>query len=193
MKKFTLTLLALLGGVSAFAAFQYTQVGTGENSYPLGTFHFTSDQYWRITVSGQPGFGSVAGITDMGYYNVNNKVLVSAGGNKDLLGNFKSGDEIGLWLRDGNGNLFTSSDIGIGTASGAVFDGGRGIQIFYTNEFGNANDAYNFQITSMAGASSDLASPAPSGQPLPGVIATLLLGGGAAAAAAVRKRRKSVK
>ena len=107
------------------------------------------------------------------------------------LGEFSAGDVIGVWLRPMNepwtgASVFAQDnsinseqmnyrDAYVGTdATGMVyhqldFDGGVG-SIFF----------------GLAG----VASPEPIGQPLPGVLATLLLGGAISGAAGMKKRRR---
>jgi len=98
--------------------------------------------------------------------------------NTGYLGEFKSGDIIGIWIQDGNGTIYTSLDTG---REDVVFMGTshwNGLYNFF--DLGSSAPCYLHGI--------EMAPPV--GEPLPGVMAALAIGG---CAFLGRKIRKSIK
>ena len=116
--------------------------------------------------------------------NQNNQVVTQTGYE---LGTFSAGDEIGIWLTVN------------GTTGASVLDKSNSINssnINYRNAYVGTDALGNslFQLDFSSGGSvffgiAGVGSTGPSGQPLPGILATLLIGSGLVA---FRMRRKKV-
>jgi hypothetical protein len=124
------------------------------------------------------------GIADYGWYNL--ETGESGSFNNSLSATFSADDRIGLYVTDNTGNTYLSTkprapfeeDIW-GKArivDGNLFLGGGNMGSNGTHEF------YVFKVNASE------ASKTPSGQPLPGIIATLAVGGGALVY--LKKRKK---
>ncbi len=183
MKKITMIFLALLS-LNLFAAFQYQVSGYGG-----GYFSFDGTTSLKMDRSGvHKGLdylfvknSLVLGDNSWGYYLLSDRKLVHVQAD-GFLGTFSSGDKIGIWIANESGEIFTSTNTGnqdytFGKSGSSgddfcLYQGSAGI--FLTPSH------WEYQLSETA---------APSGQPLPGVLASLLIGGGVAYLA--RRRKKS--
>ena len=115
------------------------------------------------------------GIADYGWYNLDTGT--SGSFKNGLAATFKENDRIGLYVTDNQGKTFLSTkatspfeDDTWGKAKivdGNLYLGGGNMGSNGTHEF------YVFKVNN-----ANASGKAPSGQPLPGVIATLIVGGG---------------
>lgn len=101
------------------------------------------------------------------------------------VGDFNAGDNIGFWITTSAGTPGYST----GMVQSGVNAGLRSRQINTVDLAGNTRINFGFnsgsvEFIAVGGA------PSPSGQPLPGVIASLLIGGGAFGVSKLRKARK---
>ena len=125
------------------------------------------------------------GIADYGWYNL--ETGESGSFNNGLSATFSADDRIGLYVTDNTGNTYLSTkprapfeeDIWgkARVVDGNLFLGGGNMGSNGTHEF------YVFKVNN-----SNASSKTPSGQPLPGIIATLVVGGGTLAY--LKKRKK---
>jgi len=125
------------------------------------------------------------GVTDYGWYNLDTGA--SGSFKNGLSATFSANDRIGLYVTDQNGNTYLSTkprtpfeDDTWGKAriqDGNLYLGGGNMGSNGTHEF------YVFKVNN-----ANASGKAPSGQPLPGIIATLLVGGGAVVY--LKKRKK---
>ena len=106
---------------------------------------------------------------------------------------FQAGDSIGLYVTDNKGNTFISTkDSGEAELEGDVIWGKAdlvdgGFTVGGGNKGSNGtHEFYVFKINT-----GNASGQTPSGQPLPGIVATLLVGGGALAY--LKKRKKLYK
>jgi hypothetical protein len=172
MKK-SIIFLFLLFSIQAFAAYQYNTKG---NQTWL-TFDSETSLYFDVSRSGKTNnhenfIDRGEGIADWGWYNLNT----------DETGSFKNGgeftftenDKIAVWVKDNQGNTYNStkepdknlwgkSDLKDGIFK--VYGGNKGSN--------GTHEYYVFKVTSVPSKNNT-----PSGQPLPGIIATLIIGGG---------------
>ena len=119
------------------------------------------------------------GVADYGWYNLDTHEHGSFANGASAT--FDSTDRIGLYVKDNEGNVYRSTKSGgepeLGTdliwGKSSEIDGN--IALYGGNKGSNGSHEYYVFKVSTANANN---SKAPSGQPLPGIIATLLLGGG---------------
>ena len=170
--KHTLILTLCLFCLQAFSAYQYNT--NGNQSWI--TFDSTTDLYFSVERSGKTNdhqnfIDEGNGISDWGWYNLNTN---ESGSFKDGLSHsFTENDKIALWVKDSNGNTYSStkepSDFIWGKSDTKndifkVYGGNKGSD--------GSHEYYVFKLTTAPGNNTT-----PSGQPLPGIIATLLVGG----------------
>jgi hypothetical protein len=178
MKKVFVVLMMMFSAVSAMAAFQYETKGN------QGWITFDSDTTlaFDLTRSGKDKdhenfIDRGEGVVDYGWYNM--ETGESGSFNNGLSATFKENDRIGFYVKDNQGNTFVSTkekyspfdpdDWGKAhIVDGAVYLGGG------NNGSNGTHEYYVFKINA-----SEANKQAPSGQPLPGIIATLIVGGGA--------------
>ena len=177
MRKILLTLI--LGGLalSAMAAYQYESKGN------QGWLVFDSETTvaFDLERSGKDKdhenfIDRGEGVADYGWYNLDTGATGSL--NNGLTATFNENDRIGLYVTDNQGNTYLSTkprspfeDDIWGKAKivdGNLFLGGGNMGSNGTHEF------YVFKVNT----TNANGSKAPSGQPLPGIIATLVIGGG---------------
>ncbi|MDD4317343.1 MAG: hypothetical protein PHV75_02360 [Victivallaceae bacterium] len=137
----------------------------------------------NITGNAFNGDGST--ITNTSQFNQWNDVITQTG---YKLGDFNEGDEIGVWLTT-NGNKTGAS----------IFDKSNPVntnQINFRDAFVGTdalgNDLFQLDFKNQGSiffGITGVANPSPSGQPLPGVLATLLLGGGAFGILNLKKKK----
>ena len=176
MKKVLFALIVCGFAVSAMAAFQYKTKGN------QGWITFDSDTTLAFDLfrSGKDKdhenfIDRGEGVADYGWYNLDTGA--SGSFKNGLAATFTANDRIGLYVTDNTGNTFLSTkpcspfeDDIWGKARledgnlrlGGGNNGSNGTHEFYVFKVNNANAS----------------GKTPSGQPLPGIIATLLVGGG---------------
>ncbi len=178
MKKIIFMTLVLVSGILS-AATQYEFI-YGSISSP-GYIQITQD---LTSFSFATDFGSVGNAGSLGFYTFTddpaNRVdggttFRKANGSTVALGSFTEGQKIGFYLTRNNGTILTDFYF--------TEEGGN----IYLNfvKTGNGKDEILLFGSIIAGGD----TPAPSGQPLPGVLAAMILGGGAAYSAYRRKRQ----
>ncbi|MBR2364715.1 MAG: hypothetical protein IKA79_05900 [Lentisphaeria bacterium] len=162
--------------VNGFAAYQYNTKG---NQGWL-TFDSETTVAFDLTRSGKDNdhenfIDRGQGVADYGWYNLDTGA--SGSFNNGLAATFTENDRIGLYITDNKGNTYLSTkpkapfedDI---WGKAKIVDGN--LSIGGGNMGSNGTKEYYVFKVNNANAS----GKTPSGQPLPGVIATLLLGGG---------------
>jgi LPXTG-motif cell wall-anchored protein len=187
MKKFVLTsLLAGLVSFSAMGAYQYEAKG---NQGWL-TFNSETTVAFDLARSGKDKdhenfIDRGEGIVDFGWYNLDTGT--SGSFNNGLAATFSANDRIGLYVTDNKGNTYLSTkprspfedDI---WGKARIVDGN--LHLYGGNLGSNGTHEYYVFKVNNANAS----GKTPSGQPLPGIIATVLIGGGALVY--LKKRKK---
>ena len=128
------------------------------------------------------------GIADYGWYNLENGETGSFANGASAT--FSENDRVGFYVKDNEGNIYTStkkvtnsnlgSDLIWGKSS--MVDGA--IALYGGNKGSNGTHEYYVFSVNTANAN----NKTPSGQPLPGIIATLVVGGGALVY--LKKRKK---
>lgn len=176
MKKALLALIFCGLAMSAMAAYQYETKGN------QGWLSFDSETTvaFDLARSGKDNnnenyIDRGEGIADYGWYNLETGATGSF--DNGLAATFSANDRIGLYVTDNNGNTFLSTkprspfeddlwgkvrvvDGNLHLAGGNF--GSNGTHEYYVFKVNNANAS----------------GKTPSGQPLPGIIATLVVGGG---------------
>ena len=116
------------------------------------------------------------GVADYGWYNMDTGEVGSFSNGASAT--FSENDRIGLYVTDNTGNTFWSTKPGKNDADeiiwgkSSIVDGG--LAIYGGNKGSNGTHEYYVFKVSANNASGNT----PSGQPLPGIIATLIVGGG---------------
>ena len=176
MKKVFLSLLVVGLALSAVAAYQYEAKG---NQGWL-TFDSETTVAFDLERSGKDKdhnnfIDRGEGVADYGWYNLDTGATGSF--NNGLSATFSANDRIGLYVTDNSGNTFLSTkprapfeeDI---WGKAKIVDGN--LQLGGGNMGSNGtHEFYVFKVNT-----ANASGKTPSGQPLPGIIATLLVGGG---------------
>lgn len=179
MKKAWLSVLAAILCVPVWAAHQYELNfgGRGEN----GSISVLEN---LESLSLQVSFKSAGG-AGIGYYTYRDEPSKNTPGDRLFgkqdggtidLGPFAAGDNIGFFLKRKNGSIV--SDFSFLEKDGVLY-------LTFDKNGGSGGDEF-VQIGSITATPS---APAPSGQPLPGVVAALAVGGMAVAAGRWRRRK----
>lgn len=179
MKKAWLSVLAAILCVPVWAAHQYELNfgGRGEN----GSISVLEN---LESLSLQVSFKSAGG-AGLGYYTYRDEPSKNTPGDRLFgkqdggtidLGPFAAGDNIGFFLKWKNGSIV--SDFSFLEKDGVLY-------LTFDKNGGSGGDEF-VQIGSITATPS---APAPSGQPLPGVVAALAVGGMAVAAGRWRRRK----
>ena len=189
MKKLFIALIALVCGVSAFAAYQFETRG---NQGWL-TFDSETTVGFDLTRSGKDKdhenfIDRGNGVADYGWYNINTGETGSF--SNGATATFSADDRIGLYIRDNDGQVFRSTksdgeaDLGDDVLWGKsrLVDGGIAVAGGNMGSHGT-HEFYVFKVNT-----ENTSGKTPSGQPLPGVFATLIIGGGTALY--LKKRKK---
>ena len=179
----------LLATLPGMAAYQYNTKGN------QGWFTFDSDTTLAFDVSRsgkdkdhENFIDRGEGIADYGWYNIDTGASGSfKNGN---VAEFTENDRIGLYVKDSQGNIYTTTkkvkndDLGENLIWGhsKLVDGE--VALYGGNNGSNGTHEYYVFKVSTANAN----GKTPSGQPLPGIIATLVIGGGAVVY--LKKRKK---
>ena len=179
-------MLAALTSFSAMAAYQYETKG---NQGWL-TFDSETTVAFDLARSGKDKdhenfIDRGEGVVDYGWYNLDTGA--SGSFNNGLAATFSKNDRIGLYVTDNQGNTFLSTkprspfedDIWgkVRVSEGNLYLGGGNFGSNGTHEY------YVFKVNN-----ANASAKTPSGQPLPGIIATLIVGGGAIVY--LKKRKK---
>ena len=186
MKKVLLASIFAGLAISAMAAYQYETKG---NQGWL-TFDSQTTVAFDLARSGKDKdhenfIDRGEGVVDYGWYNLDTGATGSF--DNGMTATFSENDRIGLYVTDNTGNTFLSTkprspfeDDTWGKArivDGNLFLGGGNMGSNGTHEF------YVFKVNH-----ANASGKTPSGQPLPGIIATLVIGGGAVVY--LKKRKK---
>ena len=178
MKKFVILLFLLCSSVSLMAAYQYETKG---NQGWL-TFDSETTISFGLTRSGKDKdhenfVDRGNGVADYGWYNM--ETGESGSFANGATATFNENDKIGLYVKDNEGNVFSSTkkaDIN-GMEGDIVWgktDKSDEIALYGGNKGSNGtHEYYVFKVNTV-----NANNKTPSGQPLPGIIATLLVGGG---------------
>jgi len=205
-----------------FAAFQYGTISAANADYGSSAFsafadrggafglqnafYFNTDAYLLLSFSkGNPSFGAYYldgralgdGITlesiGDGLY-----TAVDASGNTVK---FNAGDSIGFWAKDVNNRIVydTPGIDGQHTYNGTSIRNGNDYVVAFGNYGQYVNSPHgNFTFEDMVASAQSVlnvqvSSEAPSGQPLPGVLASLFAGAAAYAGCRARRRKSQEK
>lgn len=168
------TIVLLLMGIcfQSFSAYQYNTKG----NQSWISFDSNTEIYFSVERSGKTNdhenfIDRGNGINDWGWYNLNTN---ESGSFKNGLGHsFTENDKIALWVKDNEGRVYNS------TKEPSEFIWGKSdtkddiFKVYGGNKGSNGSQEYYvFKVTAVPGNNNT-----PSGQPLPGIIATLLVGG----------------
>ena len=130
------------------------------------------------------------GIADYGWYNLDTHEHGSFANGASAT--FDENDRIGLYVKDAEGNVFRSTkkggepELGTDVVWGKANEVDGSVALYGGNKGSNGTHEYYVFKVSTANAN----GKTPSGQPLPGIIATLVVGGGAIAY--LKKRKKLI-
>ena len=115
------------------------------------------------------------GFADYGWYNLDTGATGSF--NNGMSASFTENDRIGFWVKDNVGDVYLSTKPEKDTAANVIWGKSREIDGGYSVAGGNfgSNGTQEYYVFKVNTAN---AAKAPSGQPLPGLIATLIVGGG---------------
>lgn len=116
------------------------------------------------------------GVADYGWYNLDTDEAGSF--NNGASATFSENDRIGLWVKDNAGNVYLSSKPPQKSPDNVIWGKARIIEENIAVAGGNfgsngTHEYYVFKVNT-----NNTNGNTPSGQPLPGIIATLLVGGG---------------
>ena len=191
-KKITLlSVVCFIAALSADAAYQYNNKG---NQGWL-TFDSATTVAFDLGTSGKDKdhenfIDRGEGIADYGWYNLETGETGSFANGANAT--FSENDRVGFYVKDNEGNIYTStrrvqnsnlgSDLIWGKSS--MVDGA--IALYGGNKGSNGTHEYYVFKVNNANAN----GKTPSGQPLPGIIATLVVGGGAIVY--LKKRKKLI-
>ncbi len=193
----------LLAAAQVSAAYQYN--GPADYGRSGGYFTFTGagktylafqsagvrteSFFFGVLADPIAGLDPAAGFTDWGYYSIDDPGRLVSAQADGRIGAFDADDAIGIWLRDEDGDVYTSTDTRI---DDRIFGGsGRddGKFCIYDQD-GFVCDPLGLLPASHYEYSLMVTGFFPSGQPLPGILASLLVSCGCGMAF-MRRRRKS--
>ncbi len=217
MKKLLTLILAAAWASSSFAALQYEIISTpGGNEWSTwtsaqkltlkitqgGSLYFSSfvsnwnnltdlGSYANMTAGNYGATNVATGVTTLGSGESQMVTYTNNNGNKSVdtqayyVGDFQEGEVLSFWVTTPGGT--------VGSSISEIHDGVDSRQINETDKAGNTRINFGFNDYGsiefvLAGGEYKGGGGAPSGQPLPGVLATLLLGSGALV---LNRRRKS--
>ena len=180
-KKVFLSAAVVACSVPAIAAFQYESQGNegwltfdGETTlaFDLGI------ESRKDKDNGQNNYiDEGGGVADYGWYNLNDDSFGSF--NDGLSATFNEDDKIGFWVKDNEGNVFVSTRLKGEAPDYVSFGKSREYESGFSVYGGNfgSNGTQEFYVFKVNTANSNNQNT-PSGQPLPGIVATLIVGGG---------------
>ena len=189
MKKIGFFLFLLGCSASLMAAYQYNTTG---NQLYL-TFDSSTTLSFDLSRSGKTNdhenfIDRGEGVADYGWYNLDTGSTGSLANGEAVT--FGEDDRIGLYLKDNNGEVFTTTksveiaELGRDITWGKSDEVDGSVALYGGNKGSNGSHEYYVFKVSTANAN----GAAPSGQPLPGIIATLLVGGGTLGYLKLRKK-----
>lgn len=190
MKQLFLLLITLCSISTLTAAYQYETKG---NQLWL-TFDSSTTVAFDIGRSGKDKdhenfIDRGEGIVDYGWYNLDTGATGSF--DNGMSATFSETDRIGLYVKDKDGKVFISTksegkaDLGKNVVWGKSDEVDGAIALYGGNKGSNGtHEHYVFKVST----ANNTGNKTPSGQPLPGIIATLVLGGGTALY--LKKRKK---
>lgn len=178
MKLLSFTLLLVCASTYLGAAYQYNSKG---NQVWL-TFDSSTNVTFDVSRSGKDKdhnnfIDKGKGIADYGWYNIETGEIGSFA--NGATATFTENDKIGLYVKDNKGNVYQSTkkvnnNLGDDVMWGKANEVDGSIAIYGGNKGSNGtHEHYIFKVNTVNGN-----NKTPSGQPLPGIIATLLVGGG---------------
>ncbi|MBS1368726.1 MAG: hypothetical protein HPZ91_02110 [Lentisphaeria bacterium] len=178
MKKIFSAALFVFGALSSFGAYQhdnFLQLNNGRLTVAqdAGLVLNFSSGGWQDSITNWEALTVVSTKPDGS--TVTNTVDIT--GNSVAVGNVSKGDSLEFWLSK-NGNDFYQFD----HVWGSGWDNGMHDYLHFGanwGEWGSRYSEFQFQVSGSA----------PSGQPLPGVLATLLIGGASGGMMAWRRKR----
>lgn len=189
MKKHVLvSLLMSFAAFSVMAAYQYEKKG---NQGWL-TFDSETTVAFDLTRSGKDKdhenfIDRGEGVADYGWYNLETGETGSF--DNGLSATFTADDRIGFYVKDNEGNVFTTTKSVSNAALGENIVWGKVAKVDDISVYGGnkgSNGTHEYYVFKVNTANAN--GKTPSGQPLPGIIATLLVGGGTLAY--LKKRKK---
>lgn len=189
MKKIFLSSVLFLLCVSAMAAYQYNTKG---NQGWL-TFDSETTLGFDLTRSGKDKdhenfIDRGEGIADYGWYNMDTGT--SGSFNNGVTATFTENDRIGLYVTDNTGKTYMTTKPGKNSPfEDDVWGKAKVVDGFMQLGGGNmgSNGTHEFYVFKVSSSNAN-GNNTPSGQPLPGIIATLVVGGGALVY--LKKRKK---
>ena len=170
MKNILILTLSFLS-FTAFSAYQYNTKG---NQAWL-TFDSQTSVYFDVTRSGKDKdhenfIDRGEGIADWGWYNLNTNESGSFKNGQAFT--FTENDKITLWVKDTQGNEYNSTKEPSEFIWGKADVSNDTLKLYGGNKGSNGtHEYYVFKVTTAP------KSNTPTGQPLPGIIATLIVGG----------------
>ena len=173
MKKILLLVSLIMFGTSLMAAYQYDTQG---NQSWL-TFDSSTTLSFSLSRSGKDNehtnfIDKGNGIADYGWYNLTTGESGSFANGASAT--FNENDKIALWVKDSEGNVYNSTKEPSEFIWGKSNIDGDILKLYGGNKGSNGtHEYYVFQVNTV-----NTNNKAPSGQPLPGIIATLVVGGG---------------
>ena len=179
MKKFVALLFLLCSSLSLMAAYQYE---TKANQVML-VFNSSTTVAFDLSRSGKDKdhenfIDRGQGVADYGWYNLETGETGSFA--NGAAATFNENDKIGVYVKDNSGKVYISTrsdgdaDFGAKAIFGHADDIDGSIALYGGNNGSNGTHEYYVFKVNTANAS----GKTPSGQPLPGIIATLIVGGG---------------
>ena len=171
MKNIFISIVVFLFCIQLFSAYQYNTKG---NQTWL-TFDSSTSLSFEVFRSGKTNdhenfIDRGDGIVDYGWYNLNTN---ESGSFKDGVSfTFNENDKIAVWVKDEQGNTYAS------TKNTSDFIWGKSdlkdgeLKVYGGNKGSNgSHEYYVFTVTTVP------TNNTPTGQPLPGIITTLIVGG----------------
>ena len=165
----------------AFSAYQYNIRG---NQGWL-TFDSSTTLTFDLSVAGRTNGGKGnnnyidrgGNFSDYGWYNLDTGS--SGSFNNGVSATFSENDRIGLWVKDNAGDIYTTTKPDKNSADNIIWGKSKIVSGGFSLAGGNfgsngTKEYYIFKIN----VEKNPAENTPSGQPLPGILATLVIGGG---------------
>ena len=190
MKKIVLISMLMFSVVSVMAAYQYETKGN------QGWLVFDSETTvsFDLARSGKDKdhenfIDRGEGVTDYGWFNMDTGAV---GSFKDgTSAAFTENDRIALWVQDNKGNVYLSTKPDENSPANSIWGKSRLVDGNIAVAGGNfgSNGTHEYYVFKVSTANTG--NNPQSGQPLPGIIATLIVGGGAAVY--LKKRKKLMK
>lgn len=130
------------------------------------------------------------GFADYGWYNLDTGA--SGSFNNGMSASFTENDRIGFWVKDNVGDVYVSTKPGKNSAANVIWGKSREIDGGFSVAGGNfgSNGTQEYYVFKVNTANANGAK-APSGQPLPGIIAVLAAGGIAFGASKLYRSKKN--